>query len=71
MTSRASWPIRRYQLGGEPSDDLSGSTTAEERLAMVEALTAEAWALTGKSVPTYTRQQTPIERRPWRVSPAR
>jgi hypothetical protein len=31
---RSNWPVRRYRLGEEPSDDLSASTTAEERLAM-------------------------------------
>jgi len=69
--SRASWPVRRYRLGQEPGDDLSRSTTAEERLAMVAVLSAEAWALAGKPVPTYLRHETPIARRPWAVRPPR
>jgi hypothetical protein len=58
--ARASWPIRRYRLGEEPGDDLSASTTAEERLAMVWLLTLDAWASAGKALPTYARSETPI-----------
>ena len=57
--------MRRYRLGEEPGDDLSRSTTPEERLAMVAVLSAEAWALTGKPLPSYSRQETPVVRRPW------
>jgi len=32
---RGSWPVRKFRLGSEPSDDLSDSTTAEERLEMI------------------------------------
>jgi hypothetical protein len=38
---------------------------------MMPGLAAEAWSLTGKPVPTYARAETPIVRRPWRVSPPR
>ena len=58
--ARAAWPIRRFRLGEEPGDDLSATTTAAERLAMVWELTLDAWALTGKPLPTYTRAETPI-----------
>ncbi|HEX9092725.1 MAG TPA: hypothetical protein VF902_01960 [Coriobacteriia bacterium] len=63
MTARQSWPIRRFRLGEEPGDDLSRTTTVEERLQMVEELSAEAWALTGKPLPSYPRHETPIVRR--------
>jgi hypothetical protein len=63
--------VRRYRLGEEPGDDLSRSTTAEERLAMMPGLAAEAWSLTGKPLPTYARAEAPVVRRPWRVSPLR
>jgi hypothetical protein len=66
VTSRETWPVRRYRLGQEPGDDLSRSTTAEERLAMMPGLAAEAGSLTGQPLPTYTRAETPIVRRPWR-----
>jgi hypothetical protein len=71
VTSRKAWPVRRYRLGEEPGDDLSRSTTAEERLAMMPGLAAEAWSLAGQPLPTYARGATPIARRPWRVTPPR
>lgn len=63
--------MRRSRLGEEPGDDLSRSTTAEERLAMVAVLSAEAWALSGKPLPAYARRETPIARRPSDVRPPR
>ena len=54
-----------FALGREPGDDLSASTTAEERLAMVGTLTLEAWSVAGRRVPAYARGETPICRRPW------
>ncbi len=66
MTSRETWPVRRYRLGEEPRDDLIRTTTPEERLQMVEALSAEAWTLTGKPFPSYARQETPVVLRPLR-----
>jgi hypothetical protein len=66
---RRSWPVRVYRLGDEPPDDLSATTTAEERLAMVDALSIEAWGLAGRTFPEYLRQDTPVSTRPWRVRP--
>lgn len=57
---RSAWPIRRYRLGEEPSDDLSATTTAEERVAMMESLAREGWALAGRAYPTYSRADTPV-----------
>ncbi len=51
---------RIYPLGGEPGDDLSASTTVAERLQMVAVLSAEAWALSGRPLPTYQRHEIPI-----------
>ena len=61
---RRDWPVRVYRLGAEPGDDLSGSTTPEQRLAMMWPLALEAWALSGQPQPDYTRAQTPILVRP-------
>ena len=61
---RDSWPIAVHRLGEEPSDDLSAVTTAEERLAMVWPLTLEAWSLTGRPYPEYSRGDTPVSTRP-------
>ena len=63
--ARGSWPVAVFRLGQEPGDDLSKSSTAEERLQMVSTLTLEAWSLTGRPVPDYARSQTPVSRRPW------
>ena len=57
---RASWPVRRFRLGEEPPDDLSASTSPEERLALVDTLTREAWALTGRPLPDYRREEAPV-----------
>jgi Ni/Co efflux regulator RcnB len=59
---RRSWPVRKYRLGLEPSDDLSDSTTAEERLEMMWPLTLEAWSLAGKALPAYRRHEAVVRR---------
>jgi hypothetical protein len=58
--ARGTWPVRRYRLGEEPADDLSSSTTAEQRLAMMWPLALEAWSLTGQPLPDYTRESIPV-----------
>ncbi len=55
--------MRRYRLGEEPSQDLTLTTTPEERLEMVETLSVEAWTLTGKPFPSYSRHEMPVVRR--------
>jgi hypothetical protein len=57
---RASWPIRIYPLGGEPAGDLSATSLPEERLAMVDALSLDAFALAGRPLPAYTRAESPV-----------
>ncbi len=54
------WPVRVFQLGQDADEDLTESTTPEERLAMVWELTARAWKLTGASLPTYRRSEIPV-----------
>jgi hypothetical protein len=56
---RAGWPIRRYRLGEEPSDDLSTTTTPAERLAMMWPLAREGWLLAGRPLPMYSRESLP------------
>ena len=53
--ARHSLPIRIFRLGAEPSDDLSGSTTPEQRLAMMWPLALEAWSVSGRPLPRYAR----------------
>jgi len=64
VIDRSSWPVRIHPLRDEPGDDLSLTTTAEERLAMMWPLALEAWTLSGAPLPTYTRSETPIARWP-------
>jgi hypothetical protein len=59
-SDRTSLKARIFPLGQEPEDDLSSSTTAAERLAMVWPLSEEAWTLAGFKRPTYRRHETPI-----------
>jgi hypothetical protein len=60
--ARGAWPVRKYRLGEEPSEDLSESTTPAQRLEMMWPLALEAWSLTGKPLPDYTRSEIPIRR---------
>lgn len=57
---RRDWPVSIHRLGEEPGDDLSATTTPEERLAMVWPLTLEAWRLTGRELPSYERSAMPV-----------
>ncbi len=66
---RSEWPVRVFRLGEEPGDDISATTTAEERLAMVEVLTREAFGLAGRPWPAYARAEAPIARRPLGAPP--
>ena len=57
--ARGGWPIRVFRLGEEPPDDLSGRTTAEERVAMMWPLAVDAWTTSGRGLPQYPRHQMP------------
>jgi hypothetical protein len=59
-TLRKKWPIRVVRLGEEPPDDLTATTTAAERLAMMWPLALDAWASTGRPLPDYPRHQAPV-----------
>ena len=52
--------VRVFRLGEEPPDDLLGTTTVRERLAMLRELTERAWRLSGQPFPTYRRQDIPV-----------
>ena len=59
------WPVRVFALGEEPRDDLSATTTPEERLALMWTLALEGWQLSGRPLPSYAREATPVSLRPW------
>lgn len=58
--ARACWPVRMFRLEEEPGPDLSATTTADERLAMMWPLAREAWTLAGRPIPEYPRHRTPV-----------
>jgi hypothetical protein len=57
--ARKSWPIVRRSLHDADDENLSDSTTVEERLAMMWPLAVTSWTLAG-GIPDYPRSQTPI-----------
>ena len=57
---RSHWPVRRFTLAAEPPEDLSGKTTAEQRLEMMWPLALDAWALAGWPLPDYPRGAAPV-----------
>ena len=63
--ARRRWPIHLYRLGEEPGEDQSRLNTPKERLAMMWDLARDAWSLTGRPLPEYPRDQTPVTFRPW------
>jgi hypothetical protein len=52
--------VRVYRRGAEPSEDLSATTSPEQRLAMIEPLSREAFALSGQPLPAYRRADSPV-----------
>ncbi len=58
--NRSHWPVRRFTLAAEPPEDLSGETTAEERLEMMWPLALDAWTLAGLPLPDYPRGAAPV-----------
>jgi hypothetical protein len=57
--ARAGWRFTSYRLGEQPECDLSSTTTASERVAMVWRLTQDAWAMMNAPIPDYDRAQIP------------
>ena len=58
--ARAQWPVRKFRLAEEPGPDLSATTTASERLAMMWPLARDAWTLAGRAIPDYPRDRMPV-----------
>ena len=61
--ARGSWPVRKTRLGQEPPEDLSAHTTAAERIGMMWSLARDAWAMAGRPITAYRREEMPITRR--------
>ena len=72
--ARRRWPLAAFRLGEEPSDDLSDRSTPEERITMMWTLAVDAWTVSGRKFPLYTRDQMPgrlIQRTPSHTAPER
>lgn len=52
--------ITTRSLHSEPDAGLSATGTAAARVALVEVLTREAWALARREVPAYPRHASPV-----------
>jgi len=52
--------VRVFRLGAEPSDDLSATSSADERLSMMWPLALEAFSLSGRPLPEYRRADAPV-----------
>jgi hypothetical protein len=59
-SGRDQTPVEFYRLGDEPVDDLTASTTPEERLELLRELSDRAWRLTGRGFPSYSRREAPV-----------
>jgi hypothetical protein len=57
--ARAAWPVMVRPIDGTADDDLSAVTDPDQRIRMMWPLAVEAWLLAGRSLPTYTRAETP------------
>lgn len=58
--ARSQWPVRRYAVGAEPDDGAdTADMSAEERLAMMWELALQAWTLSGRPLPDYSRRDAP------------
>jgi len=62
--ARQRWPVRKTSLGDARGADLSATTTAEERLAMMWPLALDSWSFTGQPIPQYQRAHAPVRRLP-------
>lgn len=60
--ARSEWPVRRYPLAGQPSADLSATTTPAERIAMMWPLAVEAWTLANGPASPTPRSEWPVRR---------
>jgi hypothetical protein len=57
---RSNMTARVVPLGSAEAGDSRMGGTPEQRLDAVAALTAEAWRLAGRPLPSYTRATMPV-----------
>jgi hypothetical protein len=59
-TADSGLPAHVYRRGEEPGDDLSATTTAAERVAMVWLLSSRMWEFSPRPTPPHTRATLPV-----------
>ena len=57
---RSHMTARVVSLSSDEAGDARMGGTPDERVAAVALLTAEAWRLAGREIPSYTRATMPI-----------
>lgn len=57
--ARGAWPVVVRQLEDDADDDLADVTNPAQRIGMMWPLAVEGWQLAGRSLPAYTRANTP------------
>jgi hypothetical protein len=60
MSRRGNMPVRVRHLHDPESDDLSDHLSTEARVALVWQLSRRMWELTGRALPSYTRDAIPV-----------
>jgi hypothetical protein len=56
--ARGDWPVVKTTLSEQ--DNAAHGIAPEAALAMMWQLALDAWAMTGKSLPDYTRAEAPV-----------
>jgi hypothetical protein len=64
MSDRRQMTARVVALGSAEAGDRRMGGTVDERVAAVTALTLEAWRLSGRPLPSYSRATMPVVVRP-------
>lgn len=57
--ARGQWPIVKTRLADESSGELVKHGTPSECVAMVWRLTRDAWAFSGRAIPSYGKADMP------------
>lgn len=57
--ARAHWPGAKARLGSEDESAAPHGATPSECVAMVWQLTLDAWAMSGRTIPQYSRAEMP------------
>ena len=57
--NRSDWPVQRVSSDADQELSLMKSTTPSARLEMMWRLAVDSWVMSGRSIPDYTREESP------------